>query len=45
MYLQMRNDSSTRDVFSEKSLTQFWSAKQQSHPKLALLTGLVVCFH
>jgi len=23
MYLQIRNDSSTRDVFSEKSLAQF----------------------
>jgi len=43
VYLQLRNDSSTGDFFSEKSLTQFWYAMQQSHPNLRC--RFLVCFH
>jgi len=31
-YLQLRNDSLTRDLLSGKSLTLFWCAMQQSYP-------------
>ena len=36
VYLQLRNDSSARDLFSEKSLTQFWCAIQREYPNLTM---------
>jgi len=37
VYLQLRNDSLIRDLFSEKSLTQFRCAMQQLQPNLSML--------
>jgi len=43
-YLQQRNDSQTRDLFSGKSLTLSWCIMQQSYPH-ELCSLFVVCFH
>jgi len=37
VYLQQRNHSSARDVFSENSLTQFWCSVEQSYSNLTML--------
>lgn len=36
-YLDLRNDSSSRDLFREKDLNQFWCIMYESYPKVALL--------
>ena len=35
-YLDLRNDSSSRDLFDELSLNQFWCTMYKSYPKVAL---------
>ena len=35
-FLDLRNDSSARDLFKEKSMTQFWCAMYQSYSKVSM---------
>uniref|UniRef100_UPI00358FBA27 zinc finger BED domain-containing protein 5-like n=1 Tax=Myxine glutinosa TaxID=7769 RepID=UPI00358FBA27 len=36
-FLDLRNDSPARDLFQEKSVTQFWCAMHQSYSKVSML--------
>ena len=36
--MELRNDSSVRDIFAEKSLPQFWCAMRHSYPKVSMLS-------
>uniref|UniRef100_UPI00358E95EF SCAN domain-containing protein 3-like n=1 Tax=Myxine glutinosa TaxID=7769 RepID=UPI00358E95EF len=42
--LDLRNDSLARDLFQEKSVTQFWCAMHQSYSKVSMLTLRVLPF-
>lgn len=35
-YLDLKNDSSSRDLFREKELSQFWCAMYGSYPKVSM---------
>ncbi|KAG8238426.1 hypothetical protein J437_LFUL002883 [Ladona fulva] len=37
-FLELRNDSSARDIFQEKSSSQFWCAMRHSYPKVSMLS-------
>lgn len=41
-FLDLRNDSSARDLFHEKLLTQFWCAMYQSYPNVTMLAFRVL---
>ncbi|XP_068212635.1 zinc finger BED domain-containing protein 5-like [Palaemon carinicauda] len=36
-YLDLRNDSSARDLFKVKSVTQFWCGMYQSYSKISMI--------
>jgi zinc finger BED domain-containing protein 5/7/8/9 len=37
-FIELRNDSIARDLFKEKSLTEFWCSMRRSYPNVALLS-------
>jgi hypothetical protein len=41
-FLELRNDSTARDLFQEKTLTEFWCAMRRSYPNVALLAFRVL---
>ena len=41
-FLDMRNDSSARNLFYEKLLTQFWCAMYQTYPNVTMLAFRVL---
>ena len=45
VYLQLRNDSLVRDLLSEKSLTQFRCAIEQSYLNLTFSLSASICLH
>jgi hypothetical protein len=41
-FLELRNDSTARELFQEKTLTEFWCAMRRSYPNVALLAFRVL---
>ncbi|XP_068238447.1 zinc finger BED domain-containing protein 5-like [Palaemon carinicauda] len=41
-YLDLRNDSSARDLFKVKSVTQFWCGMYQSYSKISMIALCVL---
>ena len=41
-WIYIRNDSSARDIFKVKSVTQFWCAMYQSYTKVSMIVLCVL---